>query len=320
MHHQSLGPSGLCVPRIALGAMRYHTRGGTIDPRDLFAAYDAALECGINLIDHADIYGRGEAETVFGRYLAQDPGRRGQWLVQTKVAIRPPQGDRRFGCYDFSRKHIVASVDGSLKRLGIDSLEVLLLHRPDALMEPEDVAAAFDELATSGKVRHFGLSNANVWQMELLRRYVQQPLCANQLAFGLGHPYLVTGGLYANRPHSPGSERPNLPAYHADGLLEYCRLHDITLQPYSPLAPDLLPTDGEDRPAATALAEAAASKGLSPAALQIAWILTHPAQMQPIIGTTQPGRLREIAEATTVTLTREEWYDLLQTATGQRIP
>jgi len=314
----------LTVSRIAFGCMKI---GGTWDAAPIsagtaqaaFAAISAALDCGINFFDHADIYTRGKSEEVFGRYLRDNPGLRDRLVLQSKVGIRFPEEGATMSAparYDFSRDHIVGSVEAILKRLQTDRLDLLLLHRPDALVEPEDVARAFDELARAGKVRHFGVSNHTPGQIELLRRHVAQPLVVNQLEFSLAQPALVAEGMIANRAGSV--------SVLGAGILDYCRLHDILVQAWSPvgggklLAPDA--AAGPLKAAAELLAALAKAKNTTPEAVALAWILRHPAGMQPIIGTTKADRVRASAPADELELTREEWYLLLETARGQRVP
>lgn len=315
----------LTVSRIAFGCMKI---GGTWDAAPIaagtvqaaFAAISAALDCGINFFDHADIYTRGKSEEVFGRYLRDNPGLRDRLVLQSKVGIRFPEEGATMPAparYDFSRDHIVGSVEAILKRLQTDRLDLLLLHRPDALVEPEDVARAFDELARAGKVRHFGVSNHTPGQIELLRRHVAQPLVVNQLEFSLAQPALVAEGMIANRAGSV--------SVLGAGILDYCRLHDILVQAWSPvgggklLAPDAAAA-GPLKAAAELLAALAKAKNTTPEAVALAWILRHPAGMQPIIGTTKADRVRASAPADELELTREEWYLLLETARGQRVP
>jgi predicted oxidoreductase len=218
--------------------------------------------------------------------------------------------------FDFSRDHILAAVEGSLRRLQTDYLDVLLLHRPDTLVEPEEVADAFSQLHRAGKVRHFGVSNMNPGQIELLRRHVEQPLIANQLQLSLTNTGMIDAGFNVNMEIDPSIVRDG-------GILEYCRLHDITIQPWSPfqygffegvfLGNDKFPELNR------AIDAMAADKGVTNSAIAVAWLLRHPAKMQPILGTTQPQRVREIARAAQVEMTREEWYRLYLAA-GNRLP
>ena len=276
------------------------------------------LEQGINFFDTADIYGRTKCETVFGEALRQLPGVRDRILIQTKCGIRfqddPPGAPARF---DFSYEHILESVDGSLRRLQTDHIDVLLLHRPDALVVPEEVARAFDQLQTGGKVLHFGVSNHSPMQIELLKKYVKQPLVANQLEFNLLHANLADLGIYVNQTAARYTA--------ADGLLDYCRLHNILVQAWSPVAGGRLidppaKASPQVRAAAAAVASLAEAKHTSREAIALGWILRHPAGIQPIVGTARPERLRASCLADQVELSRDEWYALLEAARGAPLP
>ncbi|MET0261527.1 MAG: aldo/keto reductase [Rariglobus sp.] len=319
----------LTVSRIAYGCMKI---GGTWDHAPISAEVEkaarasvaAALDCGINFFDHADIYTAGKSETLFGRILQSTPGLRDRIVLQSKVGIRFANDAYLSGepaRYDFSYEHILRSTEAILKRLGVDHLDLLLLHRPDPLGEPAEVARAFDELVRAGKVRHFGVSNHTPNQIELLRHYVRQPLVVNQLEFSLAQPALVVEGFMANRTGSIAEA--NL----ASGTLDYCRRHEILVQPWSPVGGGKLLRTAADataanplHPATALVAELAAAKNTSPEAILLAWILRHPAGMQPIIGTTKAERVRTSAQADDLTLTREEWYSLLAAARGQKVP
>jgi predicted oxidoreductase len=277
------------------------------------AAYDA----GINLFDHADIYAYGKSEEAFAAVWQEIP--REEVVLQSKCGIILP-GDPRYsgpGRYDFSHDHIIAAVEGSLQRLQTDYLDILLLHRPDPLIEPEEVARAFDHLDHSGKVRFFGVSNFNAWQIELLQAAVDQPLVINQLELSLLHPHLVHEGIIANQIDGPHAL--------ASGILDYCRLTDVMIQAWSPVAQGLLfnpPADAAPNVLAVAerVAALAAEKGTTPEAIALAWILRHPAGIQPIVGTTKPERVRASVLADGVTLSREEWYELLIASRGAPVP
>ncbi len=312
------------VTRIAYGCMGI---GGGWAPgpltdrtrRDARASVNAALDAGITFFDHADIYGRGRCEEAFSDTWAEHPGLRDRIVLQTKCGIRfrddPPGSPQR---YDFSREHILHSVEGSLRRLKTDYVDILLLHRPDALAQPEEIASAFDALARDGKVRFFGVSNHSASQLELLKRVVRQPLVVNQLEINLVHNQLITAGTVVNQ------DEPSR-AIHGEGTLEYCRLNGICIQAWSPVAHGTLAKavngNGDERlrsaaEAARALAE---KKGVSLDAVLLAWLLRHPAGIQPIIGTTKPERIRDAAAADDVTLTREEWYGLLAAGNGRSV-
>ena len=316
----------LDVTRIAYGCMGI---GGGWAPgpltdrtrKDALLAVNAALDAGITFFDHADMYGRGRCEEAFSGIWRERPGLREKVVLQTKCGIRfdddPVTGGVRR--YDFSREHILASVEGSLRRLKTDYIDILLLHRPDALAEPEEIAAAFDQLKDAGKVRHFGVSNHNARQIELLKRAVRQPLVVNQLEINLVHNQLITAGTVVNQ------DEPSR-AIHGEGTLEYCRLHDMRIQAWSPVAhgalakaSDVGQGDEKMRGAAAAVARLAREKGVSFDAILVAWLLRHPAGIQPIIGTTRPERIRDVCAADAVQLTREEWYTLLAAGNGRSV-
>lgn len=269
-----------------------------------------ALELGIDFFDHADIYGGGRCEEVFGRWLSAHPSVRDNIRIQTKCGIRK-------GYYDFSKQHILASVEGSLKRLRTDYVDVLLLHRPDTLMEPEEVAEAFDELERSGKVRFFGVSNHNPLQIELLKTAVSQPIVADQLQLSLPESGLITAGLNVNMKNDES-------VVHDGSALEYLRIKGITLQAWSPFQGGFFKGpfigDREKYPALNdKLDETAQKYGVSPTAVAAAWILRHPANIQLIFGSVSTERIRQIAAGAGVELTREDWY-ALYLAAGFRLP
>ena len=297
-----LGKSGLQVPAVAVGCMRI--KG--LPPAEAERFVAAALELGMNFFDHADIYGGGECESIFAKAYA---GPRDKIFLQSKCGIRKGQ-------YDFSKEHILASVDGSLARLNTDYLDVLLLHRPDALVEPEEVAEAFHILQMSGKVRYFGVSNHNPGQIQLLQKYVKQPLVANQLQFGLGHAQMVTQGTHVNMSDEGAVNRDG-------GVLDFCRLHDITVQPWSPFQHGFFKGpfigDRHFKNLNAKLDELAQKYGADSTAVALAWILRHPAKMQPVIGTMNLGRLASCAHAAEIELAREDWY-ALWLAAGNTLP
>ncbi len=315
MQTQPLGKSDLQVSRIALGCMRLSE-----DQREAMASIRAALDQGINFFDHADVYGGGRREETFSAIWDEIPGLRSRIVVQSKCGIRRAgEGDARVPTrYDFSYEHIVDSVQGSLRRLKVDYLDVLLLHRPDALVEPEEVARAFDELQRRGQVRYFGVSNHTAAQMQLLQRWVQQPLVANQLEFSLMHTHMLDEGIVMNREDFAAPTRN-------EGTMEYCRLHDITIQAWGPLAAGALgKTATTPNPrlegVAAAVNEMAAEKGVGQEAIMIAWLLRHPARIQPIIGTMNPVRIAAACRADSVSLSRDEWYRLYVAGRGARLP
>lgn len=303
MKQYQVAGGALAVPAIVTGCMRI----AQMEPAEVEAFIHASLESGVNMFDHADIYGGGESETRFGKALRANPGLRDGMIIQSKCGIGK-------GMYDASGAHIIKSVEGILSRLGIDRLDVLLLHRPDALMEPGEVAEAVERLREMGKIGYFGVSNQNPAQMALLSRAI--PLHFNQLQFGLGHTAMVDRGINVNTGFDGAIDRDG-------GALDYCRLHGITVQAWSPFQHGFFEgvfIDNPKFPALNAqLQTLADEKNVTKSAIAAAWILRHPAGMQVITGTTKPQRIREIAEAAKVEMTRREWYDLYLAA-GHKLP
>ena len=304
MTYQTIG--GISVSRIAQGCMRIDR----LDRQELDTLIRSDLDAGISFFEHADIYGgNGRCEELFGNILRDDPSLREKMTIQTKCGIRPGQ-------YDFSKEHILTSVENSLKRLGTEQVEFLVLHRPDTLVEPEEVAEAFSQLKAQGKVRKFGVSNHNAMQMALLNKYLPEQLVIDQLQFGLGHTVLVDAGLNVNMKNDESVNRD-------DSTLDFCRLNDITIQAWSPLQfgfikghfmgnPDYADLNAK-------LEELGAAYGITATAMAIAWILRHSARIQPVVGSVNAGRMRDVAKAAEVTITRKEWYDLY-CATGKSLP
>ena len=293
---------------IILGCMRMPA----LSVADAAGIIRTAAENGINFYDHATCYGNGEAETRFGDAFPQTGLKREDVILQSKCGLH---FDRKE--FDWSRDDILQSAEDSLRRLKTDYLDVLLLHRPDLLYDPEEVAKAFDTLYTEGKVRCFGVSNVTPGQLELLKKYVKQPLVINQLQFSLDQTQLIDPGLYLNNLTTDRStDRDN-------GLLDYCRLHDITVQAWSPLQFGMFGgcfIDHPDFPELNrALGELGEKYGISKAAVAIAWILRHPARMQAIVGTMNPQHLADICTATDIRLTHQEWYKLYL-ASGKFLP
>ncbi|AKG05649.1 aldo/keto reductase [Salimicrobium jeotgali] len=303
MKRMNLGTSDLSVPEIGLGCMRM----AGMTKNDARAMIDKSMELGIDFFDHADIYGKGEAEKAFAS--AIEPSLREKMILQSKCGIRD-------GFFDFSKEHIISSVEGSLKRLNTEYLDVLLLHRPDALMEPEEVAEAFTKLENDGKVRHFGVSNHNPMQMELLQETVDQELIVNQVQLSLMQTVMIDHGLNVNMENSSAVNR--------DGeIIEYSRLNNISLQAWSPFQHGMIEgafVGNSDFPEINEKLQQVASRyGVTDSAIAIAWILRHPAGIQPIVGTMNKQRLEDIAKASEVKLTREEWYELYRAA-GNDLP
>ena len=281
---------------IGLGCMRIAGKA----PDEVDTLIRTALDSGITLFDHADIYGGGDSEQLFGTFLRSNPGLRDRMILQSKCGICK-------GCYDFSRDHIVESVEGSLRRLQTDSLDTLLFHRPDVLAEPEEFAEAVRTLKQQGKVRQFGVSNMNPAQIRLLESWTGEKLVADQMQLSLMHAGMVTCELNVNVDNSEGTMQ--------DGsLLSFCRQNGVTLQAWSPFQYGMFRgffVGNEKFPELNAqLEELAQVYGTTPSVIALAWILRIPGQIQPIIGTTNPRRVQELCAAAGITLTRQEWYSL----------
>ena len=290
---------------VSLGCMRM----AKLDEKKVDDIINCALENGINFFDHADIYGGGNSEKLFGDFLKRNKGIRDKIFIQTKCAIHDGQ-------YDFSKEHIIRSVEGSLARLGVDHIDFLLLHRPDTLMEPQEVAEAFDILQTSGKVLNFGVSNHNPMQIELLKTAVKQHLNVNQLQFSITEAGMITAGMNVNMKNS-GS------VMHDGSLLEYSRINNITIQAWSPFQYGFFEgafVDNDKFPELNKkLAEVAEKYNITKTGVAAAWILRHPANMQIIAGTMTPEHLADICRASDITLTRSEWYEIYRAA-GHTLP
>lgn len=300
-----LGNSEMKSSDIVLGCMRIDK----LSLQELSDYIETAMEEGITLFDHADIYGNGYCEELFGKVLNTKKGLREKIQIQSKCSIQN-------GFYDLSKEHILTSVDKSLERLKTDYLDLLILHRPDTLMEPEEIASAFDALQASGKVHNFGVSNFNSMQIELLKSVVKQPILVNQMQFGIMHSGMVDSGIQTNTLFEGSIDR--------DGsILEYCRLKQITLQAWSPFQYGFFEGVFIDNPKFpklnAVLASIAEQKEVSKSAIAVAWILRHPANMQAIVGTTNKERLKDICRASKVELSRAEWYELY-TVAGNRLP
>jgi predicted oxidoreductase len=305
MKYIKIPNTDLHASEISLGCMRI----SNMSKQEISILIHTALDEGINFFDHADVYGGGKSEQKFSEAIGLDPALREKMLLQTKCGIRQ-------GSFDFSREHILEAVDGSLKRLNTDYLDVLLLHRPDALVEPEEVAEAFTILKNNGKVRYFGVSNQNPMQIELLRKFVKQDIVFNQLQLSITNTGMIDAGINVNMEINQSINRDG-------GILDYCRLHEITIQPWSPFQYGFFQgsfLDNEKFPELNKKIDAlAAAKGVANTAIAIAWLLRHPARMQPIVGTTNPNRLKDICKASNITLTRSEWYEIYLAA-GNKLP
>ena len=303
-----LGKSGLLASNISLGCMRMAEKSDVEAASIITAAYEA----GINFFEHADIYGSGTSEEIFARGLIEAGIKRENIILQSKCGIRPAEG-----MFDFSKEHILKSVEGILKRLDTDYIDVLALHRPDTLVDPTEVAMAFDELQKSGKVRHFGVSNQNVAQMEFLSKYVNQKLIVNQLQFSIMHTPMIDHGFNVNMTRDSKS------IDYDGGILEYTRMHDVTIQAWSPYQFGFFEGVFVDNPKFprlnVKLEEIGNKYGISKTAVATVWILTHPANMQVVIGTMNERRIKDIANASKIKLTRQEWYEIY-CAAGNVLP
>jgi predicted oxidoreductase len=299
----------IVAPNVLLGLMRIAEKTDD-EVRELVRT---ARDSGIDFIDHADIYGneRHGCERRFAEAMQLTSSERDEITIQTKTGIRE-------GCFDFSYEHILESVEGSLKALRTDHIDILLLHRADALVEPEEVARAFDELEASGKVRAFGVSNHTPRQIDLLRRYLRQPIVANQVQLSITHSPIIAQGIAANMVAEPQAITLD-----GGGIVDYCRLHDITIQAWSPFQAGFFTgvfLDSPDHPELNAVIDRLAAQYDVPAlAIATAWITRHPARMQVVLGTTTPDRVAAAALGSEVPLTRPEWYELFRAA-GHIVP
>ena len=296
----------MTASQLILGCMRINESG-----KNPVETIQTAYDHGINFFDHADIYGDGECETIFSKALKETSISRSDIYLQSKVGIKPGIA------FDFSKQHIIEAVEGSLKRLDTDYLDALLLHRPDTLVEPEEVAEAFSQLEKAGKVRAFGVSNQNPGQIELLKTAVKQPLNINQLQFGLKHTGMIDAGINVNMENQAGLVRDG-------GIQEYSRIHDMTIQAWSPFQygffEGVFVGNDEKFPELNArLLELAEQYKVTPSGIAVAFINRHPAKFQTVLGTMTPSRIIEATEAADIVLTREEWYSLYMAA-GNILP
>jgi predicted oxidoreductase len=312
------------VSRIAFGTM--HLGGSWDNKPPIQEAYDraevlihTAIEQGINLIDLADIYSRGKSDKVVGHVLKNNPGLREKMILQEKMGIilADELSTGSIPHYDFSYRNITTKLETALKSLNTDYVDLLLLHRPDPLVQPDEVARAFDDLHAAGKVRHFGVSNHTPTQIELLKKSIRQPLVVNQLQLNLLHNNLISDGIIANRDASPYTG--------ARDTLDYCRLNDILIQAWAPVASGRLFRHDPDAPAneqntARLIDNYAQHHGTTPEAIALGWLLHHPAPIQPILGTMNPDRIVDSVKADDVQLSRLEWFSLLAAANGENIP
>lgn len=296
------------VSEVVLGLMRISEM--TVDQvEDLI---ESALEVGINAFDIADCYGHGKCEQILGEVLKRRPDLREKMWIQSKCGIRMEE----FTYFDFSKEHILEAVDGILERLNVDYIDSLLLHRPDALMEPAEIAEAFDLLKSQGKVIDFGVSNQNPMMMALIQKDVNQPLVANQLQLSAAFTPSFDAGFHVNMKQEAGIVRDS-------SIFEYCRLHDVVIQAWSVLQFDYFGgvfLGSEKYPELNHVLNRLAEKyHVSPSAVAIAWVLRYPAKMQAVIGTTKKARVAEAAKTAEIQLTRKEWYEIYLAA-GNDLP
>jgi predicted oxidoreductase len=301
----------IIAPNVVLGLMRIADKTDD-DIRELVRT---ARDAGIDFFDHASVYGNElhGCERRFAEALQLTPSQRDEITIQTKAGIV-----REGPYFDFSYEHLIDSVEGSLQALRTDRIDILLLHRPDALVEPEEVARAFDDLESSGKVRHFGVSNHTPRQIDLLRKSVRQPIVANQLQLSITHQPIIAQGIAANMLDEQQSATLD-----GGGILDYCRLNDITVQAWSPFQAGFFNgtfLGSPDYPELNAVIDRLAAQYEVPAiAIATAWITRHPARMQVVLGTTSPDRVSGAAQGSGLPLTRAEWYELFRAA-GYRVP
>jgi len=282
------------------------------------AVVDAALDAGINVFDHADIYTLGKAESVFGQVMKARPELRSQIYLQSKCGIRfeDDAGPKR---YDFSREWIASSVDGILQRLGTEYIDVLLLHRPDPLMAPEEIAEIIHSLQVSGKVKHFGVSNMHVHQIAFLQQHLDVPLVANQLEVSLSQHSWVDETVLAGNPVGADLN-------FTGGTVEYCRAQGVQLQSWGSLCQglfsgrDIIDQTADVKATAVLVEKMAGKYKVSNEAIVLGWLMRHPANIQPVIGTTSPARIKACAEAVTFSMSREDWYALYVSARGAELP
>ena len=308
MRYITLGQADKELSEIVLGLMRIEDKS----VKEVEELVETALSVGINAFDLADIYGRGRCEELLGLVLKNRPDLREEMWIQSKCGIRIEE----FTYFDFSKDYILESVDGILQRLKIDHLDSLLLHRPDALMESDQVAEAFDLLYKQGKVRNFGVSNQNPMMMELLKKDVKQPLAVNQLQLSAAFTPGFESGFHVNMEDSQAAMR--------DGsIFEYCKLHDVVIQAWSVLQFGYFKGNfvGNEKFQALnqVLDRLAIKYGVTSSTIAISWILRYPAKMQAVVGTTNPKHLREVSQAANFSLTRKEWYEIYLAA-GNNLP
>lgn len=308
MRYIKFGERQVEISEVVLGLMRISEM--TVDQVE--ELIESALAVGINAFDIADCYGHGECERILGEVLKRRPDLREKMWIQSKCGIRMED----FTYFDFSKEHILEAVDGILERLGVDYIDSLLLHRPDALMEPEEIAEAFDILKAQGKVIDFGVSNQNPMMMELIKKDVKRPLVANQLQLSAAFTPSFDAGFHVNMKQDAGIVRDS-------SIFEYCRLNDVVIQAWSVLQFDYFGgvfLGSEKYSELNRVLERLAEKyQVTPSAIAIAWVLRYPAQMQAVIGTTKSERVAQAAKAADIVLTRKEWYEIYLAA-GNDLP
>ena len=307
MKKVNVGKGEIIASEVSLGCMRM----AELSVGEAERVIRAAMESGIDFFDHADIYGNGRSEEIFAQAIGMNASVRHKIFLQSKCGIRPDKNT-----YDFSRKHILEAVDGILKRLQTEYLDVLLLHRPDALVDPEEVGEAFTRLHIGGKVRYFGVSNQNPMQIELLNSYLSQKILINQLQLSIMYTPMIDAGLTVNMKTDASLNRDG-------GILDYCRLHGITVQAWSPFQYGFFEgvfLDNDKFPALNQTIDRITAKyGVPNTAVAVAWISRHPARIQTIIGSMNPGRIKDICREGECSLTREEWYEIYLAA-GNILP
>lgn len=319
MKYIEVGKSGVRTSNLIMGCMRL--KGKT--PKEAEKIIRTSMEEGINYFDHADVYGsadhRGECEEIFSKAIGlSSPSVREQMIIQSKCGIVKS----KTGSYDFSKEHILKAVEGILRRLNTDYLDFLLLHRPDTLMEPEEVAEAFEKLYTQGKVRHFGVSNHRPMQIELLQKYIPYKLEINQLHFSIVHCPMVDSGIAANMEIPQGYDK-------SGSVLEYSRLHDMTIQAWSPFQQGDFVSSSSAKPFLgdrehygklnEVIDRLAEKYNVTNTAVAVAWITRHPANIQVILGSMNIQRIQDACKGSEVPLTRDEWYEIYQAA-GKKLP
>lgn len=309
MKYVEFGSDKKKVSEIVIGTMRI----AGMNNKEVAELLNAGLESGINFLDTADIYAGGKSEKSLGEVFKENSGLREKFFLQSKCGIRI---DKDFNWFDFSKDYILQAVDESLERLQTEYLDCLLLHRPDALMNPEEIAEAFTKLYDAGKVKNFGVSNFNPMMMVRLKEVLDFPIAANQVQLSIAHTPMIDAGFQVNMNWDGSNMRDG-------GILEYCAMNDIVIQSWSSLQYGYFEGVFLGSEKYTKLNEVisrlAEEKGVTNTAIALAWILKYPAKMQAVIGTTKPSRVKESAQAAEITLTKKEWYELYLSA-GNKLP